>query len=34
VEGLAPASDSDYDELRGLIRGFGIDVNKALSKKR
>jgi phosphonate transport system substrate-binding protein len=34
VEGLAPASDADYDELRMLIRGFGIDLNKALSKKR
>jgi phosphonate transport system substrate-binding protein len=34
VEGLAPATDSDYDMLRALVRGFAIDVNSALSKKR
>ncbi len=33
VEGLAPAADSDYDQLRGLIRSFGVDVNTVLSKK-
>ena len=34
VEGLAPASDNDYDALRRLIRSAGVDVNSALSKKR
>ncbi len=33
VEGLAPASDRDYDKLRSLIRSFGVDLNGALLKK-
>jgi len=33
VEGLEPASDSDYDQLRSMIRSFGGDLEAALKKK-
>jgi phosphonate transport system substrate-binding protein len=33
IEGLAPARDSDYDQLRALIRNFGGDL-KALLQRR
>ncbi len=33
VEGLATATDRDYDKLRELIRSFGVDLSSALQKK-
>jgi phosphonate transport system substrate-binding protein len=32
VEGLQPAHDSDYDQLRAMIRSFGGDLEAALKK--
>lgn len=34
VEGLAPATDSDYDVLRRMLASLNIDVSGALQKKK
>lgn len=34
VEGFCVATDNDYDDVRKLVAKYGIDVEKAVSKKR